>query len=636
MKIIITVLSLLVCICASAGGDYGYPVSDIPDTLKKGVNVVFREDHSKFTIHSRDRATHYVHTVVTIFNEAGKRYAQEVIGYDKLTKITAFRGASYDADGKLIKRLKQSEIYDQSAYDGFSLYSDNRLKAAQLSYGSYPYTVEFEYEVEYKFLFFIPGFYVVSGERVSVQNSSYQLVYPPDLKPKYKLLNMDAQPMVGKVENSESLTWTFKDVLPIKYDPMGPASHNLIPHIIASPTLFDFDGHLGSAKSWDEFGQWILTLNKDRNTLSPEAVQKVKEITAKCKTKEEKIKAVYEYMQSRTRYVSIQLGIGGFQPFEASLVDKVGYGDCKALSNYMVSMLETVGIKSNYVLIEAGKEGGNLQEDFPSSQFNHAVVLVPNEKDTLWLECTSQTNPFAYMGTFTGNRKALAITDKGASIVRTPIYTADVNLQSRKAIVTVQDNGNAQAKVKTSYSGLKYETEGLSFYLEDQFDDQKKWIERTTDIPVFNINSFKIENHKARIPTAVVNLDLQLDRYAQVNGKRMFITPNLMSKNKYIPSKVENRKSNVVIQSGFVHVDTIEFNIPETIYAEGIPETKKFTSTFGEYQSSYSLEQGKIVYVRRFKLKDGTYKPETYNELIDFFKNINKADNTKVVFVNKT
>jgi hypothetical protein len=635
-----TRLTIVLC-CIQAlsvwAADNKYPVKDIPDTLRKGVDVVLREDHMTYTIHSRDRATWYVHQVVTILNESGKRYASEVIGYDKLSKITMFKGTSYDADGVVIKKLKPSEVYDQSSYDGFSLYSDNRLKAAQLTHGSYPYTVEFEYEVDYKFLFFIPGFVVVPGDRVSVQNSSYQLIFPADLAPKYKMMNLTTQPQSGKTDKGlQTLTWKFKDLQPLHFEPMGPSRNDLIPQIMASPTLFDFDGYQGSAKTWDEFGQWILQLNKNRNVLPPETKQKLQELTADLKTQEEKVKAVYEYLQGKTRYVSIQLGIGGFQPFEASLVDKVGYGDCKALSNYMVSMLETVGISSNYVLINAGNGAGALREDFPGSQFNHAVVMVPNGRDTTWLECTSQTNPFGYAGTFTGNRTALAITENGAKVVRTPRYTADVNTQLRKALVTVGGDGNAKATIKTKYSGLKYESDGLQFILEDQFDEQKKWVEKTTDIPSFSINSFKVENQKAKIPTAIVNLDLQLNRYASVNGKRVFLTPNLMTKTTYIPPKVENRKSDVVIRSGFLHVDSIHYSIPENIYAESLPESKKFTSSFGEYEAHFKLDQGKLLYIRKFKMKEGTYPAKTYDELIEFTKNINKADNTKVVFINKT
>src|SRR5687767_9891289 len=104
------------------------------------------------------------------------------------------------------------------------------------------------------------------------------------------------------------------------------------------------------------------------------------------------------------------------------------------------------------------------------------------------------------MGTFTGNRKALAVTENGAKVVGTPVYTEVENVQSRTADVSVGFDGNAKATIKTFHSGLRYEAEGLDNILDNQFDDQKKWVQETTEIPSFDINSFKFENRKEKIP----------------------------------------------------------------------------------------------------------------------------------------
>jgi hypothetical protein len=69
---------------------------------------------------------------------------------------------------------------------------------------------------------------------------------------------------------------------------------------------------------------------------------------------------------------------------------------------------------------------------------------------------------------------------------------------------------------------------------------------------------------------------------------------------------------------------------------EFVPPAVSVTSEFGEYQSSYTQEQGKLIYVRKFVRKGGNFPAESYNALIDFYKQINKADNAKVVFLNKT
>jgi hypothetical protein len=364
--------------------------------------------------------------------------------------------------------------------------------------------------------------------------------------------------------------------------------------------------------------------------------QEITDLTADLKTTEEKTKAVYQFLQNKTRYVGIQLGIGGYQPFEASVVDETGYGDCKALSNYMVAMLKAIGIKSHYALINAGPYAPDLKTDFVSSQFNHAVVAVPNGADTLWLECTSQTKPFGYAGLFTGDRKALLITDDGAKIAHTPRYTADQNTQFCTAEVTLDKAGNGKAKVKTVYGGLQYENSHLDMILNNQYDEQKKWVQQNTKIPSFDIIGFSLSNHKDRLPSATVDLDLVLTRFANVNGKRIFLTPNLLNRNNYVPDAVANRKTNVVRRIGFTDIDTIRYTLPEEIYPEFLPEQVKFTSRFGEYEANFIVDQGSLLYVRRLKMNKGEFPASSYEELIEFYRSIRKADNIKMVFMSKT
>lgn len=629
-------LSLVFLISAFSlfAGDLKYPVSAIPAELKENVDAVIREDHMRFTILDKNRANLYSHTVITIFNENGNDYASETVLYSKLIKVIDINGFVYNAEGKQIKKLKNSEIYDQSAFDGYSLYSDNRIKAINLTQATYPYTVEIEYEIEYKYLYAIPSSQW-GHEKVSYQKASYQLIFPPNLTPRYQLLNIERAPAKAKMEDGkESLTWTFENILPVKTEPYSPG-RELIPKIIAAPSFFEYEGYAGSMNSWQEYGQWISALNKDHDALPEATKQKVRNLTAGLTTTEQKAKAIYEYLQSKTRYVNIQLGIGGLQPFPATTVDETGYGDCKALSNYTVSMLKEAGVQGYYNLIMSGERASTLKKNFPSHQFNHAIVSVPNGKDTLWLECTSQTNPFGYQGTFTEDRWALMITEQGGKLVRTINYTPEQNLQSRTADVILDAAGNGTAKIRTTEKGIQYENDDLNFTLNNQ-EKQKKWLERNTDIPNFSINSYSMKEVRDKIPSAIINLDLTLSRYASVSGKRLFISPNLMNKSKIIPPKVTERKTDVVLRNNYLDYDTIKFTVPENLYPEFMPEPVKINSKFGEYSASFQFDAGKATYIRRMKMWKGRYPKETYNDLIEFYKNVSKADNIKLVFLNKT
>jgi transglutaminase-like putative cysteine protease len=614
--------------------DIKYPVNAIPEALKKNAHVVVREDETIFKIHSRKSATVHVHYVATIMNSNGKDYAEREIYYDKLSKVSGLKAIAYDANGEVIKRLKPGDIRDRSAFDGVTLFSDNRVKEIDLTQSGYPYTIDVEYDIDYNFLLFIDGSTVASEENVSVQRFVYQLIYPTELKPRYQAQNISQKPLIeAHGAGMESVTWILTDVPPITIEPLSPRTKQ-IQQIVAAPTIFEMEGYSGSMANWQDLGMWLKTLNAGRDQLPDEARKKVHSLVKGLTTNEEKAKVIYEYLQSKTRYVGIQLGIGGFQPFEAGTVDQTGYGDCKALSNYMVAMLKEVGVPAYYTMIMAGSRT-NIDPTFPKTM-NHIIVGVPNGRDTLWLECTSQTNPFGYIGTFTDNRYGLMITEKGGELRRTKYYPQELNVQSTVADVDLDLTGNAKAKVVTNYRGLEYENDGLSFILNHSAEDQKKWLEKNTQISSFNLGTFSFTNKKEKVPTAVVKMDLTLNKYASLSNKRIFMTPNLMNRSSFIPEKVENRKTPFVLGRAYTHIDTIRYHIPENIYPEFLPSDTKLTSRFGTYESGFKLEQGSLIYIRKMTRKDGEFPAEAYQELIDFYKGVNKADNTKLVFLNKT
>lgn len=616
--------------------DPKYPVSAIPEDLKQGMYAVIRERNEKFYIENKGSSVYQVKLVITILNSNAKRYAALTLGYDRLRTIENLKATSYDAQGNIIRKLKQNEIIDQSSISGYSLFEDNRIKHADLAQNTYPYTVEFEYVVRMKYLYTIPEFQLYEDDEIASEKINYSIVYPAELKPRCKLFKIH-EPTVGQEpDKRESMNWTFRNIKPTKFERMGPDFNKVVPNIQAAPVEFEFDGYAGNMKTWESFGQWQALLNKGRDVLPESTKQMVKGMTKDLTSTEEKTKAVYEYLQSKTRYVSIQLGIGGLQPFDATVVDNTGYGDCKALSNYAVAMLEVAGVKAYYTTIMAGENATDVDPGFPSDQSNHVIVAVPASRDTIWLECTSQTNPFGYLGTFTGDRKGLMITENGGKLVHTTRYSAEQNTQIRKAEVILQPSGDATASVNTTYAGLQYENGDLNFYLNKSPDEQRKWLQQNTSIPIFDITSFRMVNNKNRIPSAVVDAKLILKRFATVSGKRVFMTPNLMNRSTYVPEKLEARKTSIVKRVGYTDLDVIEYILPEGIYPEFLPSTVKLNSRFGEYEATYALSNGRLIYKRKLIMNKGEFPAESYNELTEFYKGLNKADNTKIVFLSKT
>lgn len=603
--------------------------------LSDKANIIIRSEETVFTVNAVNSGTTNYKVTATILNEKGRHRSFMQVPYDKLSKVYYLKGTLYNKDGKKIKSLKNSEIKDVSAISDFSLFEDNRVKMADLSYVEYPYTVEFDYQVTSSNMLFYPIWRPQDEENLAVEKASFQVKIPAALKLRYTEKNLKTKVQQQSTATHQVYNWQVENLAAVVAEPLGPGLSELIPEVRTAPSNFEVQGYAGNMDTWQNYGHWLNKLNKDRDALPEATKQKLKSMVANAKTEEEKIKIVYDFLQQKTRYVSIQLGIGGWQPFEATFVDAKGYGDCKALTNYMQSMLQAVNIPSYHAVIRAGENVPDIKTDFPSSQFNHVVLCVPMPQDTVWLECTSQTVAAGYMGSFTGGRHALLVTPEGGKLVKTPAYKATDNTQKRTILVKLDEKGNAKANITTLFTGTQQEDRDQVMQSMAP-DAQRKWLYQQIAIPAFEINTHGFSQQKARLPQLTEKLELTLRQCGTMSGKRMFVAPNLMNKWTYTPDDKENRQTDIVRRMGFLDVDSVEFELPEGYALEHKPQDISLTSEFGKYTASTKVTGNKISYTRTLQMGDGRFKPTAYVKLIEFYNSIIKADSQQIVFVKNT
>lgn len=614
----------------------GYSIDAIPDSLMDKANAVVIKDEGEFEVINDQKAILRNHTVIAVLNSKSKRLATISLGYDKLRSVNKIEGVAYDSDGKVLEKSKNSSIEDFSATSGGTLFDDNRVRYLDLKQNTYPYIVEFWTEQTFKTTYFTPDWPVIPAENVSVMYSSFTATGPTSLIPNFKVQNWDYDMIVEQYDEVSNQSIKFSNLRAIKREPYGPSIHDSSPVVYSSPGKFKFDGYEGDFNSWKSIGVWQNELNKGRDDLSPETIKEIKELTDQATSSEEKIRLVYQYVQERTRYVSIQLGIGGYQPFPASHVEEYGYGDCKALTNYTQTLLKAVDVASHYTWVYGGNNPPKIDREFPIDQFNHIILCVPNEGDTLWLECTSQTNPMGYLGNFTGDRDVLIVTEDGGEIVHTPTYNLEDNKQVTTGHVSIDKNYNGEANLSIDYHGLQYENGGLDFVINDGDEKLKEWVYKNTDISNFRIVDFSFALDKSKIPSINEQLHLEIESLVSVSGDRVFLTPNLMNKWKKAPKKLSERKTDIILSLEFQDVDSITYDIPVHYSIEHLPKDVSFASVFGSLSVKYTLDNNRLIYVRKVRRNKGRFPKEKYEEFRGFYKSVIKADKAKVVFLDKT
>ncbi len=606
-----------------------YDADLIPANLRNRANAIVRNSVVTVDMRTADNVSYTVSKAITVLNKNGENSARLVLFYDKNTSIKNIKGEVYNEVGKLSAKFSQSDFSDESAINDFSLFEDSRVKHYLPSVNSYPYTIVYNYEIRYRQNLIIPDWVPQTANDVAVEKSSYVLISKAGDEFRVKSQNVGTQPEEQLVKDQKTTTWKVSNLLASKPEPYSPFRETYQTMVKVAPKNFSYYNVKGDYSNWQELGKWQYeNLLKGRNTLSEPTMQTIRDLVKGETSDKEKARKIYQYLQNKTRYISVQIGIGGFQPTKAADVDRLGYGDCKALVNYMQALLNVAGIESYYCVVEAGTEKKSLDPSYASmNQGNHVILCMPLKGDTTWLECTSQKIPFGYLGDFTDDRYVLACTPAGGKLLRTPKLSASQNLQIRQAQLTLSKDGNIDGHVKTIFSGAQYDNHEA--IVDKPLTEQQKLLKEAYDIDNINFNQVSYQQNKAIKPEATEDIAISIRNYATLNNDKLFLKPNAFNIKSNV-SESRNRTLPLYINRGYTDIDTISYELPENIIPLIAPDEKEIKSEFGSYSSKTKIEGNKLIYTRKFVLNEGTFAPALYAEFAKFIANVNTSDHLKL------
>ncbi|WP_040281209.1 DUF3857 domain-containing protein [Psychroserpens damuponensis] len=606
--------------------------STVPLQLRVKANAVVRYDHTLIEVKAYNNFIYRNKRIVTVYNENGISDQGAVAGYDDNRKIKSLEARIYDSNGKEIKKFKAKDFEDVSAVSGGTLYDDNRVKYLNYTPTSYPYTIVYEVEVDFKTTAFVPSWRPISGFYVSTENSEYKIVNNSKTQVKIKAINLDDFP----IEKHNDFHYTAKNIKSIKPEAFSPSFESYAPKVRAALINFEMEGVIGLNNNWEDFGKWMHDELLMGTEIIPEHIkEEVKNLTAHASTDAEKAKIVYNYMQEKTRYISVQVGIGGWKPMLADDVERLGYADCKGLSNYTKALLDEVGVVSHYAVIYGGRDITSFDTEFSATEGNHAVICIPNETKDIWLECTSQTNPFGFIAGFTDDRDALLITPEGGKIIHTTVYETNDNLKTTNATIAIVNDGSIAADVTIKTHGFQYAIhEGIQ---TKPLREQELYIKDYWDY----INNISVENIQfINDKDAVVfteNVKVKAASFATKSGKRLLFQPNVFNKVTRIPTRYKKRTLDFEIDRGYKNVDEFVITIDSNFHIEAMPNAVEITNKFGSYSFTIKkLSDTKLVYKRTQILNKGFYPKEAYDDFRTFMSTMVKHDESKIVLISKT
>ncbi len=601
------------------------PFPEASEELKKDALGIIRYENCTFILKDLTYGVEKVTRQITILDNKGLDFANIEISLDKYRKLKNFSGEIILESGKVFKKIGKSDLRTTEISN--ELASDESTTYYSCSSPSYPFTFSYTYEIEWKngittFPIFAPML-----PEISVQKSTQSIIFPKKIKIRYKGNDVAPAPVKTEKDNDSIYTWAVENIPAIVREPLSPPFYTLTPFVRIAPSAFYLDGIEGDMSTWKSTGIFLTKLMEGRKEL-PDAIKaKVKEMV--CDNKRETVQRIFEYFQNSTRYVSIQLGIGGYQPFEASEVALKGFGDCKALSNYMKSLLSVVGIESEYCIVNTNKK--KFYSDFSSlNQANHVILFVPLEKDTIWLECTSKNLPFDYAHSSIAGHDVLMVSGENSRLIKVRDIAGRLNSVKNTIKVLIQSNASATAEVVSIYKCHMAE-DMIDFVINMPEKEKINYLAEDLYVQSPQISNITNEYLKSSYPKITVKYLMSSKSYAVITGTRLFIQSNPFRNSFGKSLKSSSRKYDILIQDPIHQKDSIVYVIPNNLTVEALPNPVNLSTDFGIFDLSVKYTDNQIVLIYKIDIPEGKYPASAYNEFRTFLNTIDKNINSKIV-----
>ncbi|WP_155181488.1 DUF3857 domain-containing protein [Fulvivirga lutimaris] len=568
--------------------------------------------------------------LVQVNNQEEQWISKVFIHYNASEDLKYLNAEILDSSGKTVRKLKNKEVETRAYMPDGTFFEDDLYKVFDLAYNVFPYRFKYSYEIDNDNFNHLAYWVPIYRENVKTIEAKLTI----DLPASYEY-NNHIKDISNKREELISgrkvLTYKSSYLRKIASEKYSASSQELYPHVLSIPENFHY-GVDGNSASWESYGDWHIKLNEGLDYLTSSEKAKVDEIIEATPDTLELIKKLYYHLQDHTRYINVAIDIGGLKPYSAAYVCTNKYGDCKALTMYMKALLKYAGINSNYTVINAGDDAERIIEKYPFQQFNHVLLTVPFEGDTLWLENTSDYLPFAYNGTFTQNRKALAVDLKNSQLINSPALSTEDVLSLTKVNFNINDEGTGTLSIDVVLKGELFERYS---YLNRHATtkDFNTQVVRDFKIKDSEVVDYKVVDYSRDDFFMNLEINLKVQNQIRTLGSLRVIKPYVIE----LPEleKPIFRKNDLLIRYPINEQHEIVYSLSANEkYNAELPDDILIETKYGIYKQTNTFNGTQIKINKHFKLFGGEYPQSDYEEFYNFFQSVNKAQKESIILEN--
>ena len=592
-----------------------------------GVPGVMLVDDGIFESRKDGTSLYSYHFAGLVLKEEAKAWAQFSAGFTEgRSRVNVLFARSVGPDG-VVHTLSPDALQTGSPSESMQFFNPNRKVLSGVIPGVeigsvVEYAYEFErYNPENPKMFF-PGFFfqgddpvVLSRVKVTVpRNTPFHHVtrrFPDAAK---------AEPVIERTGGSVSYTWTLEDSPPLAQEPYMPPQRDLVPMMEGS-IFEDFDAVFALQRD----------LQLDRMKLTPEIETLVKELTADATSVDDQLAALYHWVQTNTRYVSIKGSLGaGWSGHTAQETFANRYGDCTDKGVLFATMCKAIGVESYPIILLTNDAGTGITE-IPTLDGNHCInEVVLKDGRSFYLDTTAQNFRYPYFRS--DDHDAFAINAVRGDVKRIPVPPPEDNGRESHLAATLEPNGDVSVKTRNTYAGT-YEAGVRGYWKQVREDNRKlRMTEYVNSIsPGAVLEDFTLSDLDTLSQQLTMTMDYALPGHA-IRAKDLMYLRMPTLEQTFPEAALETRQFPVQYTTTEQRRLVIDLKLPEGFRAKWTPPPLDISSPYLEYHAAYEPGEGGIRLEQTFRQLKRIVPVEDYPQYRDDLRAI-AAFTKKEIFV---
>ena len=496
-------------------------------------------------------------------------------GYETDSQTVQIRGARiYRKDGSLVDAVESGAgaMEDDPSVAMYTSARSYYVRFPRIEPGD---VVELQYRVEdvasrNAFAdYFGEIVYLQSGDPIA--RAEYVLMTP---KSRTFYFNDPKLPGLRKTEEDRGDTHLFHylatDVPGVEQEPLQPPWTEVLPHV-----------HVSTYRSWDEMGKWYWGLIKDQLVPDDEVRQRAEALTKGLPDDRAKVRAIYDYVSQKTRYVALEFGIHGFKPYRCAQIFARGFGDCKDKATLIVTMLGALGIKATPVIVRTANKGDIEPAPASLAPFDHMIAYVPSLD--VYLDGTAEYTGELELPAMDRGALALQVNEGHAKLVHLPDPPASESVSLHKVDATLGEGGAALLDWRADVTGVEASEWRVRFHA-DATRQQRVQQMISAILPgstVTGVDAGNLEDVEQKVTLHVRGKAPQFGRTTSDGidvplGRKEHMVRDYAS--------LTSRQLDVRFYTQWTQIDDWTVRLPPGAKVKSEPTAAKGTSPFGAYE----------------------------------------------------